>query len=242
MRISRVFTDQALGAGQVVELDEGLSHYLQRVLKLRVGDALVLFNGDGSDHAGELVGVERRKATVALHARLPAAAESPLEVTLVQAVSRGERMDLTLQKATELGVAAVQPVFTERVEVRLEAERLERRMAHWLAVLRSACEQSGRGRVPRLAAPVLLEDWLGRVVDHPRLVLDPAAERNLSALTVRPGPIEFLVGPEGGLTDSELQRLEGGGVLRVRLGPRILRTETAGPAALAVLQALGGDF
>jgi 16S rRNA (uracil1498-N3)-methyltransferase len=242
MRISRLFTEQPLAPGAEVLLDEGASHYVLRVLRLGAGDPLVLFNGDGFDYAGQIAPAEGRGARIILGDRLPAASESPLTLTLVQAVSRGERMDQTLQKATELGVAAIQPILTERVEVRLGGRRLEKRERHWLGVIRSACEQSGRGRVPALLPLVTLDEWLGRTAQALRLALHPGAADSLASQPVGSAGVELLVGPEGGLSGSEVQRIEAGNVVLVRLGPRVLRTETAGPAALAVLQARGGDF
>jgi 16S rRNA (uracil1498-N3)-methyltransferase len=242
MRLSRLFTDQSLAPESTIELEAGTGHYVQRVLRLRAGDALVLFNGDGFDYAAELVGGTRDRVRVRVDARLPAAAESPLRLTLVQAVGKGDRMDYSLQKATELGVAAVRPLFTERTEVRLDGERLERRMAHWRGVLVAACGQSGRGRVPDLLPALGLGDWLETPAAGPRLVLAPAAERPLAAVTLTDPVAELLVGPEGGFSDRELAGLGVGGCEAVSLGPRVLRTETAGPAAIAVLQSLWGDF
>jgi 16S rRNA (uracil1498-N3)-methyltransferase len=242
MRLSRLFTDQELAPGTEVPLDAAAAHYLLRVLRLKTGDRLVLFNGDGADYAAQVTATEKRQVRVAVDSRLPGTPESPLGVTLVQAISRGERMDQSLQKATELGVCGIQPLVTERVEVRLRGARQDKRMAHWLAVVRSACEQSGRARIPELHPVATLADWLSLPVGHPRVALDPGAAKPLSALELRGGRLELLVGPEGGLSDAELRRLAAGGVTRVRMGPRVLRTETAGPAAIAVLQAIAGDF
>ncbi len=242
MRVSRIFTDQALQPGGEVTLDEKSSHYLLKVLRLRTEDPVVLFNGDGSDYAGALVSPERKAAKVAVASRLPGAPESPLRITLVQAVSRGERMDYTLQKCTELGVAGFRPVFTERVEVRLGEERLARRMAHWLSVIRASCEQSGRAVIPELHPPMALHEWLQRPGTGVRLVLDAKAEDALSGQSIGDGVVELLVGPEGGLTEHETRLARLAGVRPVSLGPRVLRTETAGPAGVAVLQSLGGDF
>ncbi len=242
MRISRFFTDQPLAAGHLVTLGGSTSHYILRVLKLRSGAPLVLFNGDGADYAAEITELDRQQVSAQVNTRLPAAAESPLAIHLVQGISRGERMDLTLQKATELGVAGLLPVFTERVEVRLRGERLDKRLRHWVSVVRSACEQCGRARIPVVSEPLDLSDWLARPSGRLRLVLDPEAEKNLSALTLRGQEVELLAGPEGGLSEPELKQARIAGYIPVKLGPRVLRTETAGPAAIAVLQALAGDF
>lgn len=242
MRVSRFFVAQDLAPECQVTVSGKPAHYLQRVLKLRVGDALVLFNGDGSDYAGEVAATGKERVDVALHARLPAVAESGLHLTLAQAVGKGDRMDYALQKATELGVTAVQPLFTKRTEVRLKGERLERRMGHWLGVLRSACEQCGRATVPDLLPARGLDEWQEADTSAWRLVLDPGSGRTLSELGPPPGPVTILVGPEGGFEDSELRQLKLAACQAVRLGPRVLRTETAGPAVLAALQTLWGDF
>lgn len=242
MRISRIYTDQPLVPDSELVLEQRKGHYLLRVLKLRSGDAFVLFNGDGFDYAAELRSVKRDAVTARINTRLPAVAESPLRLTLVQAVGKGDRMDYSLQKATELGVAQVQPVFTARTEVRLKGARLEKRMAHWRGVLVSACEQSGRATLPLLGDALSLEDWLAQPSDEARYVLDPRADRCLAA-SENPGEsATVVIGPEGGFTEQETHVLALAGVEPVQLGPRVLRTETAGPAAITVLQSLFGDF
>lgn len=242
MRLSRLFTDQPLAPESTVELEAKTGHYLQRVLRLRPGDALVLFNGDGYDYAAELEGGGTDRMRVRVDARLPAAPESPLELMLVQAVGKGDRMDYSLQKATELGVAAVRPLFTERTDVRLAGSRLDRRVAHWRGVLIAACGQCGRGRVPELLPPLTLVDWLDAPATAQRLVLAPVAERPLAAVNPGGAGAELVVGPEGGWSERELAALAAAGCEAVSLGPRVLRTETAGPAAITVLQALWGDL
>jgi 16S rRNA (uracil1498-N3)-methyltransferase len=242
MRQSRIFTDQPLQPDREVSLDGKTGHYLFRVLKLQEGDSVVLFNGDGADYAADLLSNRRDQVELLVRARLPAVAESPLHITLVQAVGKGDRMDYSLQKATELGVTAIQPLFTERTEVRLKGDRLARRQAHWQAVLRSACEQSGRSVVPELAMAAGLHDWLAIPQVAQRVVLAPAADLPLTALELRNPALEMLVGPEGGFAEVELKQLTLAGVTQCSLGPRVLRTETAGPAAIAVLQATFGDF
>jgi 16S rRNA (uracil1498-N3)-methyltransferase len=242
MRSRRVFTDQPLRPGDTVGLDEKSGHYLLRVLRLAAGDPVVLFNGDGVDYAGTLQIPARKAVEIVIGSRLPAAPESKLSITLVQALNRAERMDYTLQKCTELGVAAFQPVRTERVEVRLDGRRLAGRMAHWLSVIRAACEQAGRAVVPELRAPVELHEWLARGGCAARFVLDGKGEAALSGQSVAGDQVELLVGPEGGFTERELKMAVLAGVRAVHLGPRVLRTETAGPAGVAVLQVLGGDL
>ena len=242
MRISRLYTDARLAPGVELHLDQQVGHYVFRVLKLRAGDPVVLFNGDGADYAAELLSNRRDQVTLRVTARLPALAESPLAITLVQAVSKGDRMDLSLQKATELGVSAVQPLFSERTEVRLTDERLLRRSEHWQRVLNSACEQCGRARVPELREPMDLDEWLASPAEGARIVLEPNAGQALAALELQASAVALVVGPEGGFSERELKCMQLAGVRALSLGPRILRTETAGPAAIAILQALYGDL
>ncbi len=242
MRLPRAYTTEPLVPGGELELDARTSTHLCRVLRLRAGDTVVLFNGDGWDYVGELIRASREAAVIQVREQCPAVPESPLRVTLVQAISRGERMDHTLQKCTELGASAFRPVFTERVEVRLDAERAARRMHHWQGVIRSACEQCGRTVLPILHPPVELWTWLAAEPDGQRLMLDADAAQALSMLDAPATGLELLVGPEGGLSPAERERLAAHRVQAVGLGPRTLRTETAGAAALAVLQARHGDL
>jgi 16S rRNA (uracil1498-N3)-methyltransferase len=241
MRINRVYSSEVLAPGEAIVLDAASSHYLARVLRMGVGQPLVVFNGDGHDYAATIEGANKSGMELVISARLPARAESPLHSTLVQALARGERMDYALQKATELGVTVIQPVETRRTEVRLKADKLAARLAHWQKVVVSACEQCGRARIPEIRVPMGLEAWASSPEDGLRLVLAPGEDRSLT--TVDAGPVvQILVGPEGGFEDQELESLQRSGVRAVSLGPRVLRTETAGPAALAVLQAIAGDF
>lgn len=242
MRISRIYTSQPLHPESPVCLDEKATHYLSRVLKLRPGSPLVVFNGDGFDYSAVITAIGRHETELGVSTRLPAAKEPRLRITLVQAISRGERMDYCLQKATELGVAAVQLLVTERVEVRLDEKRADKRMAHWQGVVTAACEQSGRAVIPRLLPPVSLADWIGDSPDALKLVLDPDSGHSLSMTDPGQRAVALLVGPEGGLSAAELQALDQAGVVAVRFGPRILRTETAGPAAIAVLLSKSGDL
>jgi 16S rRNA (uracil1498-N3)-methyltransferase len=241
VRIPRLYTEQTLAPGGPARLEGRSAHYLGRVLRVTAGDNVVLFNGDGQDYACTVERVRKDVVELDVRSRLPAKPESPLHITVVQAVSRGERMDLTLQKCTELGAAAFQPVWSERVEVRLKGEKLARRLQHWRGVVVSACEQSGRAVVPDVRAPVALDAWAARPAAEVRLLLWPGADTSLAAAEC-PGEVALVVGPEGGLSDAEQLRLESAGVRPVRLGPRVLRTETAAPAAVAVLQALRGDL
>lgn len=243
MRTIRSFVDAPLSPGATVTLSETASGHLVRVLRLGVGDAVVLFNGDGHDYAARLVSLGKRGAEAEVLSATAVANESPLALTLAQGVARGEKMDLVLQKATELGVAAVAPVNTERTEVKLDAERAAKRLAHWRGILAAACEQSGRARLPRLAEPVSLASYAAAETATLKLMLDPAGELSLPELALAPGDtVALAVGPEGGLSDRDRATLHAAGFRGLRLGPRILRTETAGLAAIAALQALYGDL
>jgi 16S rRNA (uracil1498-N3)-methyltransferase len=242
MRQSRVYTDQVLACPADLVMDKRASHYLSRVLRLTAGDAVTLFNGDGRDYQGEVSDASPGAVGVRVTDCRQVETESPLDITLVQAISRGERMDHTLQKATELGVHRIQPVISKRVEVRLTETRRAKRLLHWKGVVISACEQSGRARVPTVEDPLALDAWISMEPDQARLVLAPGASQRLSSFRSTRGSVSLVVGPEGGFTKEELTLLQDNGVQAVSLGPRILRTETAGPAAIAVLQAGGGDF
>ena len=241
MRIHRVHTDQAMEPGGNLTISGSRAHYLNRVLRVVPGQAIVLFNGDGHDYVADIVRPGRNELILAVNSRLPAASESGLKITVVQALSRGERMDQTLQKCTELGVTAFQPLISERVEVRLKEDKLSRRIRHWQGVVISACEQSGRAVIPIVREPLQLSAWLAPATPCSRLVLEPGADKPLAG-EEHTDPLELVVGPEGGFTASEMDSMCSKGVRAVSLGPRVLRTETAAPAAVAVLQALSGDF
>ena len=239
-RKHRIFTDRTLRTGQSITLEDEAAHYLTRVLRVAAGQAVIVFNGDGFDYAAEVSQVSRAAVHLQVGSRFPACAESPLHITLVQAISRGERMDVSLQKATELGASVLQPVFTARTEVRIPEERMDRRMLHWRRVVISACEQCGRSRLPDLNSPVDVLTWAQQVSQAQRIMLAPGADPLTRVFAGR--AVELLVGPEGGLDDRELEFMGRQGIAAASLGPRILRTETAGPAAIAIVQALAGDM
>ncbi|HEX4854434.1 16S rRNA (uracil(1498)-N(3))-methyltransferase [Arenimonas sp.] len=241
MRTIRCHVDAPLSVGATATLSETATGHLVRVLRLGVGNAVVLFNGDGHDYDARLVAVGKRGAEAEVLGARALANESPLAITLAQGVARGEKMDLVLQKGTELGVAAFAPINTERTEVKLDAERAEKRLAHWRGVLVAACEQSGRARVPSLASPLGLAQWAGGTHAGLKLMLDPDGELTLAALPPTDA-VTLVVGPEGGLSERDLATLRAAGFKGLRLGPRILRTETAGLAAIAALQSRLGDL
>jgi 16S rRNA (uracil1498-N3)-methyltransferase len=243
MRSVRHFVDLPLAAAAEIALPEGAVAHLVRVLRLGVGDRVLVFNGDGHDYEAELTAVGKREARARVLARVAVGSESPLAITLAQGIARGEKMDLILQKATELGVARIAPVVTERTEVKLDAERADKRTSHWRGVLASACEQSGRARLPELLPPQSLGNFLAQEGSARRLVLDPAAGSTLAQLQLAPDEsLCLLVGPEGGLSERDLAAARAAGFSGLRLGPRILRTETAALAAIAGLNALYGDW
>lgn len=244
MRLIRVYVEAPLTAGARVELRGSAQEHLTRVLRLGVGDAVTLFNGDGGDYPAVLRDLRRGAAIAEVRAGAPARAESPLAITLVQGIARAERMHLVVQKATELGVAAIQPVAMERSVVKLDAASRAKKRAHWRGIAIAACEQCGRARLPEVADPLPLADWLARPVRAGvrRLQLEPDAGVALAAAAAGATSIELLVGPEGGLTETEQDAARQTGYLSCRLGPRVLRSETASIAALAVLQATAGDL
>jgi len=243
MRLNRVYCDRTLAAGQQVELPESAAYHVARVLRLRAGAPLTAFDGSGHDFRCEIVAVEGDTVRVAVGERMQGLRDSPLGITLVQAVSRSERMDWTLQKATELGVRAIVPVISARSVVRLDERQAERKLRHWKAIVAGACEQSGRSTIPDVRSPVELGRFLAAVPrEGQRFVLSPAGPASLAGLATTAARVELLIGPEGGLDDQELEAAARAGFSPVRLGPRVLRTETAGIVALAVLQALWGDL
>ena len=242
MRIPRVYQSRPLSLGQVIELDAQATAHLTKVLRLRVGDALVIFNGEGGEYGATVVAIERRAASIKISEFVDHNVESPLELVLVQGVSRGERMDYTVQKAVELGVTRIVPVLTNRTVVNLKGDRQSRRQEHWQSVVNSACEQSGRNFVPEVSPIIPLHQWLAEPFDGLKLVLHHRAENSLAELESPKGRVTLLIGPEGGLAPGELSAVQAANYLPLRLGPRVLRTETASVAALSVLQWLWGDF
>ena len=221
------------------------ARHVSQVLRLKAGAPLTLFNGDGAEYAAVIAHAARDVMSARIEGVRAVERESPLEVTLGQGVSRGERMDYTVQKAVELGIARIEPVTTSRGVVRLDAARARQKSDHWQAVVISACEQCGRNRVPQVAPVERLQDWLARFRGGPAgtgILLDPESGLRLAELPRPSGGVTLLAGPEGGLTADERQDALRAGFVAVRFGPRMLRTETAALAALAAMQALWGDF
>jgi len=243
MRAIRHYIDAPLAVGTRVVLPESAVAHLVRVLRLGIGDRFSLFNGDGCDYQAQLVSLGKKSAEAELSERLEIATESPLRITLAQGIARGEKMDLILQKATELGVSCIAPVVTERTEVKLDGERVEKKMQHWRGVLASACEQCGRARLPQILEPQSLAHFAAGDGSRRRFVLDPDAGQTLAAVAIAmEDSVSLLVGPEGGLSERDLAAVRAARYEGLKLGPRILRTETAGLAAIAALNALYGDW
>jgi len=244
MRLIRVHLEESLAEGARVAMRGAAAAHVRRVLRLEAGDAVTLFNGDGADYPARIRALSRDAVEVEVLGRADARAESPLAVTLVQGIARAERMDLVVQKATELGVAAIQPVATARSIVKLDAGSRARKALRWRGIAIAACEQCGRARLPILAEPRTLASWLQEPAPAGALRIQLAldAEDSLAEAASRARRVELLVGPEGGLEDAERTAAASAGYRACRLGPRILRSETAALAALAVLQAVAGDL
>jgi len=242
MNPPRFYCRETLAPGARIELPDPVARHAVRVLRLARGAPMVLFDGRGGEYLAHIERIERDRVLAEVAAWRDVECESPLAVTLVQALQAGEKMDLTIQKAVELGVRDIAPVHSRRSVVHLSGERAGRRVAHWQGVAAAACEQCGRNQVPLVAPLERLEHWLARPAGGAlRLLLSPDAERTLADLAPA-ASVQLLVGAEGGLDAGEIMAAAEAGFQAVRLGPRVLRTETAGLAALAALQVLWGDL
>jgi 16S rRNA (uracil1498-N3)-methyltransferase len=244
MSLTRLFVKSELQTGQPLPLDAEQTRYIGRALRLRAGDSLTVFNGQGGEFTATVETISRSKAVLLVGDQSDAVTESPLKVHLVQGISRGERMDFVVQKATELGVKRISPVLTEYGVVKLDAARGAKRRDHWQGIAESACEQSGRTRPPLIDPPMALNAWFGtrtREADTD-LILRPGAATALAAIATPATKACLLIGPEGGFSESEYEDAQLAGFAAVSLGPRILRTETAALAALAVVQSAWGDL
>lgn len=240
--VSRFFSPEPLPPGGEYALPAALAHHAVRVLRLRDGDPLVLFDGQGGEVAARLVG-QGKEWFAELGERSCPERESSVELVLVQGLASADKMDWIVQKAVELGVTAILPLRAARSVLKLSGERADKRLAHWRDIVIAACEQSGRNRVPEVAGLTDLRDYLDITRDGPqRLILDPVGGRRLVELGKPSVACHLLVGPEGGWSDDELAACRAAGCLALTMGPRVMRTETAGLAALAAMQALWGDF
>jgi 16S rRNA (uracil1498-N3)-methyltransferase len=249
MRIPRFYFPDPLAPGARVSLPKEAAHHASRVLRMGEGDGVTLFNGDGHVYRTKILRVDKQEVVVLIEQRTEASRESALSMTLLQGISSGERMDFTLQKSVELGIAVIQPIQAERSVVRLTGERKEKRLRHWQNIVIAACEQCGRNVVPEVRPVLGLMEWLGQASGvggqasaELRIHLSPEAEQGLRDLEKPTGPVLLAVGPEGGFSEQEHAALRQCGFVGVRLGPRVLRTETAALAALAAMQICWGDF
>src|SRR5882757_901561 len=243
MRLTRVYVDSELAVGQRLTVEGSAGNHIVRVLRLRVGDALTVFNGRGGEWGGKIDEMRRDTVQVSVLEHRDQERESPFQLTLAQGISRGERMDWVVQKATELGVTRIAPVFTERSVVQLDEKQAAKKVQHWRGIAVAACEQSGRNLVPEIADPVSLYDLLEkRTGGDTALLLSPGAQLRIADVSAAAAGATVLIGPEGGLAQAEQETALRRGFTPVRLGPRVLRTETAAVCALTLLQQKFGDL
>lgn len=241
MRIPRIFTPQHMTSGQILALEESPSHHLIKVLRMQAGRELILFNGQGGEFQARIDTLHKKQVDVLIGSFTADNRQSPLQLNLAIGLSRGERMDWVLQKATELGVTHITPLITERTEVKLSGERQDKKIQHWQQVIVSACEQCQRNLLPVLADPIRLDDWIDNVDSELRFVLHHRDSQGLSAEKA-PASVTLLIGPEGGLSEKEISQALAQNFQALTLGPRVLRTETAPVAAISLVQYLWGDF
>ncbi|GAB1262841.1 16S rRNA (uracil(1498)-N(3))-methyltransferase [Aurantivibrio plasticivorans] len=241
MRVPRIYFDGTLEADGIIELPDHTAHYLRSVLRLEAGRNLVLFNGQGGEYVSSIAEATKKRVICTVGSFNNVTTDSPLAIQLAIGISKGDRMDWIMQKATELGAKSIQPLFTERTEVKLKADRLEKKLHHWRQIIINACEQSQRTSIPTLNAPLIFSDYLAACETETRLILDPHKAQSLNA-NAAPTAVALLVGPEGGFSEGEVEQAHSERFMSWCLGPRILRTETAPIAAISVLQDRWGDF
>lgn len=241
MRISRLYTSSALQIGKTVELDDDNAHYARSVLRLKSDAEIILFNGTGGEFLGKVVEVSRKSVRVALEKFIDRSVESNLKIQLGLGISRGDRMDFSVQKVVELGVTSITPLITERCVVQFKDEKKSHRHQHWQKIIQHAAEQSGRTVLPDFDDVSNLNSWVAQQ-NSLKVFLDPYAEKNLAQLSPENNSVTLLTGPEGGFSSAEREIAKAAGFIPVRLGARILRTETASLAALSAVQMLWGDF
>lgn len=242
MRISRIFQDGDYTVGDNVNLESDAANHVGRVLRMQAGQSLVLFNGDGFDYAADIEEVSKKRVSVTIVDKQAIDNESPLILHLAQGISRGDKMDFTIQKAVELGVTEITPVFTERCGVKLNGERLAKKHQQWQKIAISACEQSGRATVPKIHSPLQLAEFIQQKTGQLKLNLHPRATTTVKGLNCPEQGIRFIIGPEGGLSDAEIEQAQQADYMDILLGPRVLRTETAALTLLSALQLQFGDL
>lgn len=241
MRVSRLYLPERLGDRRTIDLDDDAAHYVRTVLRLKKDSSLIVFDGSGSEHAATIAEASKKRVALELGQRQERSVESNLTIKLGLAISRGDKMDWAVQKAVELGVNDITPLVTERCVVQLKGDKREQRHTHWRKIVQHAAEQCGRTVLPALQPIVELTDWVDRQAGL-KIFLDPYAETNLTQLTPQEHTVTLLSGPEGGFADQEREIAKAAGFIPVRLGARILRTETAALSSIAALQTLWGDF
>ena len=242
MHLPRLFIDFKLESNESVDLSDDASRHVSKVLRMKPGDRIQLFNGRGGYYDAEIITVGKRAVTVMVMAFVNEETESNLKITLAQGISRGQRMDYTIQKAVELGVMQLVPLVTEYSSVKLDGERIQNRLRHWRAVIINACEQCRRTRIPDVIDPVVLTEWVNQDSSAIKLILVPGSTQRFKDIIVPVPSLSLLSGPEGGLSDAEISRAISAGYREIGLGPRILRTETAAVAAINAAQVLWGDM
>ncbi|MCU4676051.1 16S rRNA (uracil(1498)-N(3))-methyltransferase [Catenovulum sp. 2E275] len=242
MRISRIYHPHDLTLNSETELSADASHHLGRVLRAQSGQSIILFNGDGFEYQAELTEVSKKRVCAYISDKVENISESSLKLHLGQVISRGDRMDFTIQKSVELGVTEITPLISERCGVKLNAERMSKKVEQWQKIAIAACEQSGRSFVPTINPVVDLSEWLAADFDGVRVNLHPYAKHGIAGLTLNNHQAQLLIGPEGGLSDEEISQAREFNFVDVLMGPRVLRTETAGLAAIALLQSYFGDL
>ncbi len=243
MRNPRIFQQSQFALNETVPLSDDAFGHVVRVLRLKEGDTITVFNGEEAfQYTATLCNVSKKSADVKVTSQEENNSESPLNIHLGQGISRGDRMDFTLQKSVELGVNTITPLFTERCGVKLNAERLEKKRQQWQKIVISACEQSGRASVPVVAEPMLLADWLKQETSALKINLHPKAQHSIMSLPMENTRVRLLIGPEGGLSDEEITQANDSDFHDVLLGPRVLRTETAALTAITALQCRFGDL
>ena len=240
MRDIRIYCRAELSINAVVQLDIDAAHHVRTVLRMQVGDMIILFNGNGAEYFGAVANLSKQSVAVQIHDTSNRVTQSPLHTHLVQGICKGEKMDFVIQKATELGVSEITPLFTQYGNVKLDEKRAAKKLVHWQKIAVSACEQSGRSDMVRINTPLSFSAWL-KQADENAVILYPSAKQTLNQLPATTH-ISLMIGPEGGFSPEEVGQAKQQGVLGILLGPRVLRSETAGLAALTLVQSLWGDF
>jgi 16S rRNA (uracil1498-N3)-methyltransferase len=238
----RIYQKAPLAIGIELTVTDDYHHYLANVLRAKVGDEITIFNGEGGEYLGEIKAIAKKSTCILIQSFSDREAESPLQITLAQGIAKGEKMDFIVQKAVELGVNDIVPLITERTNVKLSDERLEKRLAHWQSVAISACEQSGRNRIPMILPPITLEKWLSQPNETAKFLLSPQSSASVKNSISYAHGATLLIGPEGGLSEKESVLAINQGFISLNLGPRILRTETATLAAITFFQCNEGDM